>query len=70
MRCQLNPTTQRVTVKVRQAQVLRVPYVIMVGNREVTTQHLSVRALPGSDTVTMPISTFLRRFRARLKKKL
>jgi len=52
---------EKIGFKIREHTLLKVPYLLVVGDREVETASLSVRTLSGVDLGSMPIADFAKR---------
>jgi threonyl-tRNA synthetase len=52
---------EKIGFKIRDYTLKRVPYLLVVGDREVENQSVAVRARSGADLGTMPVDEFLRR---------
>jgi len=52
---------EKIGFKIREHTLLKVPYLLVVGDREVETASLSVRTLSGVDLGSMPVADFAKR---------
>jgi len=60
VRCELDNRNEKIGYKIREArQVDRVPYMVIIGAKEVETQTVSVRDLKTDQTVSMTLDEFL-----------
>ena len=60
IRCELDTRNEKIGYKIREArQVDRVPYMLIIGAKEVETNTVSVRDRDTDQTVTMPLDAFL-----------
>ena len=60
VRCELDTRNEKIGYKIREArQVDRVPYMLIIGTKEVETNTVSVRDRDTDQTVTMPLDEFL-----------
>ena len=60
IRCELDTRNEKIGYKIREArQVDRVPYMLIIGAKEVETNTVSVRDRDTDQTVTMPLDEFL-----------
>lgn len=59
IRCELDDRNERMGSKIRDAQVEKIPYMLVVGDRESDTDTVSVRHRSGEDLGTMPINTII-----------
>ena len=60
IRCELDTRNEKIGYKIREArQVDRVPYMLIIGAKEVETNTVSVRDLDTDQTVTMKLDEFL-----------
>ncbi len=63
-RIQLDTRSERMQAKIRDAQLQKVPYMLVAGDREVEAGAVSVRTRGGEDLGAMPIADFAERLRA------
>ena len=60
IRCELDTRNEKIGYKIREArQVDRVPYMLIIGAKEVETNTVSVRDRDTDETVTMTLDEFL-----------
>jgi threonyl-tRNA synthetase len=58
---------EKVGFKIREHTLQRVPYLLVVGDKEVAANSLAVRTRSGKDLGTMSVETFAERFRTELE---
>jgi threonyl-tRNA synthetase len=63
LRAEVDDSGERMGSKIRNAQLERVPYMLIVGDREVENDTVSVRLRTEEDLGAMPVSEFLSRAR-------
>jgi threonyl-tRNA synthetase len=51
-------SSKRMNAKIREAQLQKVPYMLVVGDREVSSGTVAVRLRSGEDMGAMPVSEF------------
>jgi len=59
IRVEFDVGSDRMNAKIRQAQLMKVPYMLVVGDREVATETVSLRKRDGSRQNDMPIGEFI-----------
>jgi threonyl-tRNA synthetase len=59
IRCHLDDRNDRMGSKIRDAQVEKIPYMLVIGDREADAESVSVRHRSGKDLGTMPINTII-----------
>ena len=59
LRCETDLRPEKVGYKIRQAQLQKVPYMLVVGEKEETSGTVSVRARSGEDKGSMPLEEFV-----------
>jgi len=64
LRAEVDGRNEKITKKVRDAQVWKVPYMLVVGDRETGEGTVSVRHRTAGDLGPMPLETFIQRARA------
>lgn len=69
LRAELDVRAEKINYKVRQAEVEKIPYVVVVGDREVERGELSVRARGGKDLGTMGVDGFIQSLITQIKNK-
>ncbi|MGN0517288.1 MAG: threonine--tRNA ligase [Acutalibacteraceae bacterium] len=70
IRCELDDRDEKIGYKIRQAQTVeRVPYMIIVGQKEVETNTVSVRLRESGDTVNMAFDEFEKKLLKEIKER-
>ena len=59
IRCELDTRNEKIGYKIREAQLEKVPYMLIIGAKEVETNTVSVRDRDTDQTVTMKLDEFL-----------
>ena len=59
MRVEVNDRRDRMQAKIREAQMQKIPYMLVIGKREAADDAVSVRLRTGRDLGAMPVSAFL-----------
>jgi threonyl-tRNA synthetase len=59
IRAQVDVSSSRMQAKIRQAQAMKVPYMLIVGDEEVQNGTVSVRQRDGSQQNNLPLVTFM-----------
>lgn len=65
LRVEVNASRDRMQAKIRAAQLQKVPYMLIIGNKEMEQAAVAVRTRTGEDLGAMPIDAFLERALAR-----
>jgi len=66
VRVELDASSDKVGAKIRQATIERIPYMLVVGQREAAGGQVAVRERSGDDKGAMTVEAFLDLYRARL----
>lgn len=61
---------EKIGRKIRDAEVKKIPYMIVVGEQEMTEQAVSVRQHGGADLGKLPLIDFIKTFHAKIKEQL
>lgn len=61
IRVEVDASNERIAYKVRQAQVLKVPYLLVVGDKEISSGQVAVRSRSAGDLGPMPLEQFAQR---------
>lgn len=61
IRCELDDRNERMGSKIRDAQVEKIPYMLVIGDREADTDKVSVRHRSGEDLGSMSVNTLIRK---------
>ena len=59
LRVEVDERSERMQAKIRDAQLQKVPYMLVVGDKEVEAQAVAVRLRSGEDLGAMPVNDFL-----------
>jgi threonyl-tRNA synthetase len=63
IRVELDARSERMNSKIRDAQLQKIPYMLVVGDREAEGQAVSVRTRAGEDLKSMPVFQFIDRIK-------
>ena len=69
IRAQADISAQRMNAKIRQAQLMKVPYMLVVGENEMKAEQVSLRVRDGSQQNNIPLSEFVARARDRIARR-
>jgi threonyl-tRNA synthetase len=69
LRAAVDGSNERISYKIRQAQVEYVPYMAVVGDREAAGDAVAVRSRSAGDLGAMPVEAFLERLRKEVSEK-
>ncbi|MGQ0571101.1 MAG: threonine--tRNA ligase [Armatimonadota bacterium] len=61
LRASVDGSNQRISYKIRQAQVEQIPYMAVIGDREVASSAVSVRSRSEGDLGALPVDGFIQR---------
>ncbi len=60
IRCKLDNRSEKIGYKIREAEVKKIPYMCIIGDKELESQSMSVRKRTKGDLGTQSLSTFLK----------
>jgi threonyl-tRNA synthetase len=63
LRAEIDTRSERMNAKIRDAQLQKIPYMLVVGDREAEAQAVAVRTRAGEDLKSMPVFQFIDRLR-------
>jgi threonyl-tRNA synthetase len=69
LRAEVDERGERMNAKIRDAQTRKVPYMLVIGDREVEQEAVAVRLRSGEDLGAMPVSAFLLRAQEEVEKR-
>jgi threonyl-tRNA synthetase len=69
IRAQADLSSQRMNAKIRQAQLMKVPYMLVVGDNEMQAGQVSLRARDGSQQNNIPLAQFAARVKDKIVKR-
>lgn len=61
LRAELDESSERMNYKIRAAQVLKIPYMLVIGDREMEAHEVAVRLRTEQNLGAMPLDTFITR---------
>jgi threonyl-tRNA synthetase len=61
MRVELDASNERISYKIRRAQLEHVPYMLVVGDKEASSGQVAVRSRSSGDLGPMPVEKFIER---------
>jgi threonyl-tRNA synthetase len=69
IRVQVDDRSERMNLKIREAQLMKIPYMFIVGDKEMEASQVSLRLRSGEDLGILPVSEFLDRVKPIIKAK-
>jgi threonyl-tRNA synthetase len=66
IRASADVSTQSMNAKIRQAQLMKIPYMIVVGNNEMEAGQISLRVRDGSQQNNIPLGEFIARVKGKI----
>jgi threonyl-tRNA synthetase len=57
---------EKITFKIREHSLMKLPYQLVIGDKEVAAEQVAVRVRGGQDLGQMPVDEFIRRLRSEL----
>ena len=69
LRTETDFRNEKIGFKIREAQMQKIPYMLVLGDREVETGEVSVRTRTGGDQGAMPVAQFLQQVQEEVKAK-
>jgi threonyl-tRNA synthetase len=70
LRAELDQSKDRMQAKIRRAQLQKVPYMLVVGDKEQATDAVAVRLRSGEDLGALPVDAFIARAKADIAAKV
>jgi len=69
IRASADTSAQRMNAKIRSAQLMKVPYMLVVGENEMKADQVSLRARDGSQQNNIPLAEFIARAKERIARR-
>ena len=69
-RVELDDRNEKLGYKIREAQLAKIPYAVVIGDKEVEAQTLAPRRRGGENLTPMPLTEFIARLRAELAEEM
>ena len=69
IRCEFDLRNEKITYKIREHSMQKMPYLLVAGEREMQAGHLAVRTRKGEDLGSMPIDALIERLKAEIEAK-
>lgn len=70
IRAEIDLRNEKIGFKIREAQLKKLPYMLVIGDKEAESQQVSVRSRAGEDLGAMPVSDFIARLCSEVEKKV
>ena len=70
IRCESDLRNEKITYKIREHSIQRIPYLVVIGDREVQEQQVTVRAHNGDDLGSMSFDSFLDKLKKDIDNKI
>jgi threonyl-tRNA synthetase len=69
VRCEFDLRNEKITYKIREHSMQKLPYILVAGDREMQTGCVAVRTRKGEDLGSMPVDAFIERIKADVENK-
>ena len=69
IRVQVDDRSERMNLKIREAQMNKVPYMLVIGDKEIASSHISLRLRTGEDAGSVAIAEFINRMKSIIEAK-
>jgi threonyl-tRNA synthetase len=69
IRVEIDPRNEKIGYKVREAQMEKVPYMLVVGDKEMENKHVAVRSRKDGDQGSIPVDDFIERIKKEIAEK-
>ena len=70
IRCESDLRNEKITYKIREHSIQRIPYLVVIGDREVQEQQVTVRAHNGDDLGSMSFDSFIDKLKKDIENKI
>ncbi len=70
IRAELSDENLTVSKRIREAEIQKMPYIIVTGEREIKNETVSIRQRDGKDIEVMPLEAFIKKIKDEIEKKL
>jgi threonyl-tRNA synthetase len=70
IRCDFDLRNEKITYKIREHSLQKMPYLLVAGEREMQSGQVAVRTRKGEDLGSMPLSAFIERVKADVEAKV
>jgi threonyl-tRNA synthetase len=70
IRCDFDLRNEKITYKIREHSMQKLPYLLVAGEREMQSGQVAVRTRKGEDLGSMPLQAFIERLQAEIKAKV
>jgi threonyl-tRNA synthetase len=70
IRAEADLRNEKISYKIREAQAEKIPYMLVVGDREVAAGKVAVRLRGGTDLGPLPVDEYLARVREEIDRKV
>ena len=60
MRCEVDDRNEKIGYKIREAQVKKIPYMVVVGDKDIENKTVSIRSRKDGDLGAMSVEDFVR----------
>ena len=70
IRCEFDLRNEKITYKIREHSLQKMPYLLVAGEREMQSGNVAVRTRKGEDLGSMPLAAFIERVKADIANKV
>ena len=69
VRVQIDDRSERMNLKIREAQMNKVPFMLVIGDKEIASSHISLRLRTGKDAGSVAIAELINRMKSIIEAK-
>ena len=69
IKAELDDRNETLQAKIRDAQIQKIPYMIIIGDKEEDSQNLSLRTRNGESTNSVKLEAFIKEIKEKIEKK-
>ena len=69
IRARIDNSNERLSKKIREAQIKKIPYQVIIGDEEMNSKNISYREYGKEESIKLPFSAFARLLKGRINKK-
>ena len=70
IRCEFDLRNEKITYKIREHSMQKLPYLLVAGEREMQAGHVAVRSRKGEDLGSIPVAEFIARLKTEIETKV
>jgi threonyl-tRNA synthetase len=67
LRVKLDTSNEKISYKIREMSLEKIPYILVIGNKEAQTHTVNIRTIDETETIELPLDEFIEKINSKIK---